>query len=68
MQRLVQTILSLVPRRDADGNIQINRFARGSSYERALAAFKAEQAQRAAKNTRTVPGEWQERQLRRLKA
>jgi hypothetical protein len=68
MQRLVQTILSLVPQRDADGHLHINRFARGSSYDRALAAFKADQKKRAAKNTRMIPGEWQERQMKRSKA
>jgi hypothetical protein len=67
MQRLVQTIRNLVPHRDEDGTLHLNRFARGSSYDRALASFKAEQARRAERNTRYIPGEWQEKK-RKLKA
>ncbi|MDG4649776.1 hypothetical protein P6F26_15125 [Roseibacterium sp. SDUM158017] len=58
MHRIVQTLKRLVPQRDVDGSLHLNRFARGSSYDRALQAFKAEQAKRAERNVRTVPGEW----------
>ncbi|MCU4653367.1 hypothetical protein N8I71_11020 [Roseibacterium sp. SDUM158016] len=60
MQRIVQRILQLVPRPENVGqHLHLNRIARGSSYDRALAAFKAEQAERAQRNVRHVPGEWQ---------
>jgi hypothetical protein len=59
MNRLVQTIMRIMPQRDAEGVLHLNRFARASSYDRSLAAFKAEQAKRAARNTRNIPGEWQ---------
>jgi hypothetical protein len=57
MQRLVHRIMSLVPRQGAEGpQIHLNRIAQGHSYDRALAAFKAEQARRAERN-RTAAGE-----------
>ncbi|MGP1356611.1 hypothetical protein [Roseicyclus sp.] len=60
MHRLVQTLLRLVPHREpaGTGNPHLHPSVRGSSYDRTLAAFKAEQAERAARNVRRVAGEW----------
>lgn len=51
MERLVTNFLRFVAGRDGDRstNIHINRIAMGSSHDRALSAFKAEQAKVASR-------------------
>lgn len=54
--QVLETLRRLLPRaRDADG--AAGRVARATSHDRALAAFKADLAKRAEKNTRFIPGE-----------
>lgn len=54
--QVVDILKRLMPRaRDAGGRPV--RAARQTSQDRALAAFKADLAKRAAKNTRHIPGE-----------
>jgi hypothetical protein len=51
MERIVQGFLRFVAGRDGDkpSDIQVNRIAMGQSHDRALAAFKADQARIAGK-------------------
>lgn len=51
MERLVTNFLRFVAGRDGEksANIHVNRIAMGSSHDRALAAFKAEQAKVASR-------------------
>lgn len=51
MERLVTNFLRFVAGRDGDKptDIHVNRIAMGSSHDRALAAFKAEQAKVASR-------------------
>lgn len=51
MERIVAGFLRFVGGRDATkaSDIQINRIAQGSSHDKALATFKADQARIAAK-------------------
>ncbi|MBY4891374.1 hypothetical protein KUL25_01195 [Rhodobacteraceae bacterium N5(2021)] len=51
MERLVTNFLRFVAGRDGEKptNIHVNRIAMGSSHDRALAAFKAEQAKVASR-------------------
>ncbi|MBL4627638.1 MAG: hypothetical protein JKY00_06315 [Roseicyclus sp.] len=51
MERLVSNFLRFVAGRDGEksSDIHINRIAQGCSHDRALAAFKAEQAQVASR-------------------
>ncbi len=51
MERIVTSIWRFVAGRDADKarEINVNRIAQGSSHDKALAAFKADQARIAAK-------------------
>lgn len=51
MERLVASFLRFVAGRDGNGSteIHVNRIAIGSSHDRALAAFKAEQAKVAGR-------------------
>lgn len=51
MERLMTNFLRFVSGRDGDrsSNIHINRIAAGGSHDRALSAFKAEQAKIASR-------------------
>ena len=51
MERLVTNFLRFVAGRDGDSttNIHVNRIAMGSSHDRALAAFKADQVKVASR-------------------
>lgn len=50
MERIVSSLLRFVSgRNDAGGDIHVNRIAQGASHDRALAAFKADQARIAGK-------------------
>jgi hypothetical protein len=60
MMQIFQTLLRLVPHQGAQGDA-LDRSERDTSYDRALAAFKADLEERAVKNTRHIPGEWQSR-------
>lgn len=54
--RVFETLKRLMPLARHEGGAG-DRFARASSHDRALAAFKADLAKRAEKNTRFIPGE-----------
>ena len=57
MMQIFQTLLRLVPQQGSTGDA-LDRSERDTSYDRALASFKADLATRAQKNTRHIPGEW----------
>jgi hypothetical protein len=60
MMQIVQTLMRFMPHVGAEGDA-LDRSERDRSYDEALAAFKADLAERAEKNTRHIPGEWQSR-------